>query len=427
MDEEKDLAKEKQKQVKETEKYYKNVSLELEKIRLNNVVIEEKHIKEQDSKKDEIKDTVEYGILIKFKGEDIKIASIDKEGNLITNNEILKDEKYDDKDKKNLGDMLNLLGLEKDKVDLSKLKEQLKEMEAMTKEEYEKYKEEQEKEKVDDENTIKDKGEDQKGKDKELAEKEREGEEKVIAQRMNIDSKKVCKIRRDSQFFKNYPNVPKTAFFYLDGKDRMQAKYVDKDGSIKDLKGFSEIKERNTVVSLGNDGQNIKEERVYRVMTAKGLENQNQNIQDIRIAMYKDTYGYLRIETIQQGRNGEWEGKNIDTYGRERNTKKMNDIINERNKTPHVGAIAERHDQMKESGYSQDGIQLDELSKRRKMEEYIKDGYTPEEANKIYDYVTKEKMFEDDAKVRVCEESAEKNEKDDEKTPWGDAQGRRNH
>ena len=43
-------------------------------------------------------------------------------------------EKYTDEDRRKLGDMLNLLGLEQEKVDLNKLKAQLKEIEAKTKE-----------------------------------------------------------------------------------------------------------------------------------------------------------------------------------------------------------------------------------------------------------------------------------------------------
>ena len=95
----------------------------------------------------------------------------------------------------------------------------------------------------------------------------------------------------------------------------MHAEYIDKDGIIKELPGFDEIKDRDQVTRFGHDGEDVKSEMPYRVMTAEGLEDNNNNTQDVRIAIYKDTYGYLRIETIHQGRNGEWEGKNIDTYG----------------------------------------------------------------------------------------------------------------
>ena len=403
----KDLAVDMKKEQEQTEKYYENVRLKLSKISLDNVTIGEKNSQKQmeDGRQ---KDIVTYDVYIPFKGKNVHIATIDETGKLVPNEAILEDEKYSDEDKKKLGDMLNLLGLEQEKVNVDKLQEQLQELEAKTKEELEQEIEEKNR----DDETIKDKeNNEEKEEDdaEDLGESEKKGEEKVIAKRKHIDSKNVCKIRRDSQFYKNYPNVPKTAFFYLDENDRMHAEYIDKDGTIKELPGFNEIKDRSKVTSFGNDGQNIKEEMPYRVMTASGLEDKNTNTQDIRIAMYKDNYGYLKIETIHQGRNGEWEGKNIDTYGRDRNTAQMNRIIDEKNKTPQTGRIAERHEELKKTGYSVDGIQLDELSKKRKIDEYMNDGYTFEEANNIYEYVVGDlELTEEDAKVKVNEEREEK-------------------
>lgn len=430
MDEEKDLAQEMKKDLEESEqsKYYENVKLELEKTMLNASLIEEQHKKELENGKEN--EVVEYSIYIKFKGQDVKIATIDKEGKLIPNEAILEDEKFSDEDKAELGNMINKLGLEQGKVDLNKLKEQLKEIEAKTKEELE-----NEKNKDEEEKNIKDEVEDKEEENKEenedeekdVGQLEAEEEQNTIAKRKNIDEKNVCKIRRDSQFYINYPNIPKTAYFYLDENDRMCAEYIDKDGSIKELPGFTETKERDSVVSLGNDGEDIKRENPYKVMTAEGLEDANKNTQDVRIAMYKDGYGYLRIETIHQGRNGLWEGKNIDTVGRERNTGKMNKLIDEKHKAPQTGVIAQRENELKNSGFSENGLTLDEMSKKRKINEYVNDGYTQEEANKIYDYVVGNlQMKEEDAKTAV---TTERNEKEEEegRTPWGDAEDRRNN
>ena len=391
-------------------KYYENASLfrktkEKNNIILDNVLIEEKQVESKNGENDY---TVEYGIYIKFNGEDVLIANIDEEGKLIPNKELLNDDKYSDEDKRKLGDLINLLGFEKDNVDFEKLQEQLKEIESKTKEELE-----QEREEEKNKDSIKDEEKEDNEQDKEEEEEEKdagdiekEQEQKTLAKKKGIQPKNICKIRRDSQFYKNYPNIPKTAFFYLDDKDRIHAEYLDKDGQAQKLPGFEEIKDRTEVTRLGNDGQDVKEEIPYRVMTATGLEDKNHNPQDIRIAMYKDQYGYLKIETIHQGRNGEWEGKNIDIHGTDRNTERMNNLIDEKNKTPQTGVLAKRQEKLKTSGYSQDGLSIDEFSKQRKINEYMEDGYTFEESNKIYDYVVGElQLTEEDAKLKVNEES----------------------
>ena len=418
----KDLASDMKKEQEVKEKYYIGIKeLELNKIKLENVNLVEKTT--ENGQNDSI---VTYDIYMKLKdGVYVNIATINEEGKLIPNEDILNDDRFSDEDKKKLGDMLNLLGLEQEEVKLDKLQEQLKEIDAKTKEELE-----QEMEEKDRDDTIKDKekvekdredeGKDDEEDEKDLGEVEEEAEQKVIAKRKHINEKNVCKIRRDSQFYKNYPNIPKTAYFYLDENDRMHAEYIDKDGAIQELSGFNEIKDRTRVTSLGNDGQDVKENTPYRVMTAEGLEDSNRNTQDIRIAIYKDGYGYLRIETIHQGKNGEWEGKNIDTYGREQNTRQMNKLIDENNKTPTTGKIAERQEELKKSGYSQDGLSLDEFSKQRKITEYVRDGYTLDEANNIYDYVVGDlQLTEDEAKEKVNEEIEEKSKENNSRQSGG--------
>ena len=398
---EKDLAQELKK-----DKYYEDVVLPRKTKEKNNSILSNTLIEERNYEDENGKANVEYGVYIKFNGEDVLIANINEKGKLEPNMELLNDDKYSDEDKKKLGDMLNLLGLEKDNVDIEKLQEQLKEIEPKTKEEIE-----QEREMQKEKDSIKDEEQEQTDEEKEDDEKElgnaeQEKEQEVLAKKKGIKVNNICKIRRDSQFYKNYPNIPKTAYFYLDSKDRIHAEYLDKDGQAQKLPGFEEIKDRTEVTRLGNDGQNVREEIPYRVMTAKGLEDKNHNTQDIRIAMYKDQYGYLKIETIHQGRNGEWEGKNIDIHGTDRNTERMNNLIDEKNKTPQTGVLAKRQEELKTSGYSQDGLSLDEFSKQRKINEYMEDGYTFEESNKIYDYVVGElQLTEEDAKLKVNEES----------------------
>ncbi len=399
-----------------TEKYYINIKeLELNRIKLQNVNLVEKTT-EETNENGQTENVVTYDIYMKLKdGVYANVATINEEGRIIPNEDILDDDRFNDADKEKLGAVINQLKVEQQvKVKLDKLQEQLEGIEAKTKEEIE-----QEMEGKDRDDSIKDRDEtdkereeekDDKEEENDLREVEEEAEQKVIAKRKHIDEKNVCKIRRDSQFFKNYPNIPKTAYFYLDENDRMQAEYIDKDGQIQELSGFNEIKDKTKVTSFGKDGQDVKENTPYRVMSAEGLEDKNKNTQDVRIAIYKDNYGYLRIETIHQGRNGQWEGKNIDTYGRDRNTTRMNRMIDEKDRTPTTGKIAKRQEELKRSGFSQDGLSLDEFSKQRKITEYVRDGYTLEEANSIYDYVVGDlQLTEDKAKEKVNEEKSKAN------------------
>jgi len=184
--EEKDLTQDMKKEVIQTEKYYENIRLELNKIVLENVTIQEKNTKYIEN--DIQNEVTEYGIILNFNDEDVKIGTIDENGKIIPNYEILNDEKYTDEDKRKLGDMLNLLGLEQDEVDLSKIQEQLKEIDAKSKEENEKGKEDKKKEK-----SIKD-AED---KEQDGSEEEQENEEiddpekQEIAKKFDVNPKDV--------------------------------------------------------------------------------------------------------------------------------------------------------------------------------------------------------------------------------------------
>ena len=148
---EKDLAQELKK-----DKYYEDVVLPRKTKEKNNSILSNTLIEERNYEDENGKANVEYGVYIKFNGEDVLIANINEKGKLEPNMELLNDDKYSDEDKKKLGDMLNLLGLEKDNVDIEKLQEQLKEIEPKTKEEIE-----QEREKQKEKDSIKDEEQEQ--------------------------------------------------------------------------------------------------------------------------------------------------------------------------------------------------------------------------------------------------------------------------
>lgn len=436
-----DLAQDMKKDAIETEKYYENVNLELSKIRLENVMIEEKYRQEIEAETE--KDIVEYGVYIKFNDEDVKIATIDEEGILIPNVDILKDEKYSDEDRKKLGDMLNLLGLEKDKVDLSKLQEKLKDIEAKTKEEIERDKKQKDKD-----DSIKDKENEEK-EDEEKEDEEIENEEnnkdksdekeiERIAQKKHIATKNIFIIRKDSKLLKNYPQLKseKDLYFYRDNDGKIKAEYIDENGQTQPSKFFNEstTKLQENVVSLGQNGEEVKKEKPYQVMTTQGLANTNRNARDVRIACNIEQ-GYLEFEEIRLGTNGKWTGYGIEGRGREYNSKVIDKLSDTRTNKVRPEDVSDRYEAVENTPLADDNIHVQDLSPRKTIDRFIEEGYNKKEAIKIYNYIIGEKhLTEEAAKEKVNEEIMEKSKKENdrkneyaenEKTPWGDAESRR--
>lgn len=188
----KDLAQDMKEEQKHTEKYYEKVRLELSKIVLNNVTIGEKHEQKQADNGD-VEEVMSYEVFIDFKGESVPIATIDESGKLTPNESILQDERYSEEDRRKLGDMLNLLGLQKDEVNMEKLQEQLKTIEAKTKEELEQEKGEKTRE---EEETIKDDNERDEG---EKTEEREDIEKEKIAKKYNVNSKQVVHIDTEDE------------------------------------------------------------------------------------------------------------------------------------------------------------------------------------------------------------------------------------
>lgn len=421
--EERDLNQE----LKITKKYYEKVRLELSKIVLNNVTIEEKHT-DKINENGEEEHTLEYGVYMEFKGEKVKVAIIDESGKLTPNTEILEDKKYSPEEVEALGDMLNRLGLEQEEVDINKLQQQLKEIEAKTEKEFKQKDLEKEK---DEEESIKDEekeqSEEEDEKDKEDAEKEE------IAKKKHIPSKYIFILRPDSQFYKNYPQVPKTTYFYRDNDGKIKAEYIDENGQTKPSEFFNDSTTnlRENVVGLRDDGEPVKEEKPYQVMTTKGLTNTNRNARDIRIAVYIEN-GYMEFEETRLGTNGKWTGYGLEGKGRDYNSKVVNKMSNTNTNKVNPEDISDRYEEVENTGLADDGVQLEDLSPAKTIERFMEEGYNKEESIEIYNYmIGEEHLSEEIAKERVNNEIVEKIEKDErkvddnEKTPWDDAWQRR--
>lgn len=402
-------------------KYYEDCELQLgkNKLKVSIAEINEKMLSENE----ETKEIITYDIYMKYKGEDILIANINEDGKLKINKEEL--EKIDPENK------LGLLELgEDEKPDLSELKE----LDGKTEKELEQEKEDREKE---NEETSKDDNEEKNEYDEEeeeLEDKEAEEEKEEIARRKNISSKNIFILRPDSQFYENYPQVPKTTYFYRDNDGKIKAEYIDKNGNTKPSEHFNDstTNMREKVVGLGDNGEDIKEEEPYQVMTTKGLTNTNRNARDIRIAIYIEN-GYMEFEETRQGTNGKWTGYGLEGKGRDYNSHTVNELSNTKTNKVEPSDVSDRYDAVENTGLADDGVQLQDLSPIKTIERFMDEGYNKEESIDIYNYMIGEKQLsEEDAKEKVNEEIVEKIEKnereieeDNQKTPWGDAWNRR--
>lgn len=452
----KDLAQDMKNEVIETEKYYENVKLELSKIALDNVTIQEKHIKYSEDNVQ--RDVVEYGIFINFNDESIKIATIDETGKLIPNNEILADEKYTEEDKRKLGDMLNLLGLEQDKVELSKIKEQLKDIEAKTKEEFEQERKDKQKE-----DSIKD--DDKKQDDEEKDDEQEEiddAEKQEIAKTFNVDPKDVVHLDTSSEKItadENFSELVKWA----EGRSNVCV-VANKLGSIEKVvektdNGYEEVE--HNMQQIHGDYPNIDihlvgDDKINKIVPLKIYQIDSKTA----FATIRNEWGEL--ETIycrkQEGEEKYWgskvpefSGKNVrqmEYDQRELMSSKYHSSMDLVDKAEEFEKAKELDNRGVPSG--EEGIQVDEIhgnstQNYEKRKEYIKEdlykrkgiaekmkgampGYAnymdkkiDEQADKILKLMEENKDMEYEQAVEQTDKEGqreEENEVEEEKVPW---------
>lgn len=278
-----DRAKEEKQNENVSVKYYENANLKLGKniLRVSIAEITETFLDENSQEQTE----TTYDVYMKYDGQDVLIANIDEAGKLHVNKDTV--EKIDPENK------LGLLELgEQEKPDLSVLKE----LEGKTKEDLEKEIEEKERAKEKEGKAIEEDEPEQDEEEKEEDEKSDDEKTKEIAAKKHIPEKNVYRIRKDSQFFKNYPMVDKSTYFYRDVDGKMKAEYIDKEGHAVPSPYFkdSTTKVQNTVVSVGQDGQDIKEQRPYQSMRTEGL-SRDHGVREVRMSIYFEN-GYIDME-----------------------------------------------------------------------------------------------------------------------------------
>lgn len=374
----KDLAQDMRKEQEEIEKYYENVKLELSRIKLENVTIGEKHEQRQNDDGD-IEEFISYGVYIDFKGESILIATIDEEGKLTPNESILQDEKYNYEDRKKLGDMLNLLGLEQEEVDIDKLQEQLKDIEAKTKEELKQ-------EKNLEEESIKDEGKE------ELKEKEESDKEK-IAKKYNLNTNQIIHVDMNNEKITEDETFARLVK-WADGKEEIyvipgENEYTwETIGRKKGEEEFTKIEGANKQIYGKNPNitiQRIDDEKITKIKPLAMYEIDS----DTAIAIVKNEYGepeqlYCRKQEGEQKYWGtvipEVSKKNVtqldfDTrsFMSSKNTSEM-DLIKKEKELKKAQNLEERGVPSKE-----EGVQVYEIEGNRRQnmelvkEEVVKD------------------------------------------------------
>lgn len=398
-------------------KYFEDANLQLGKniLRVSIAEITEKFL---DDKSEEQTQTT-YEVYMKFAGEDVLIANIDADGTLRVNKETVQRIDPDNK--------LGLLELgDQEKPDLSVLKD----LEGKTKEDLEKELEEKGKER---EKGREEAGEEEAEDEKSEEEKDEDEKTEEIARTKNIPAKNIYRIRPDSQFFKNYPMVDKSTYFYRDNDGKMKAEYVDKNGRTVPSPYFKDSTTRLTdpVISVGTDGQNVKSQRPYQSIQTNGL-NRQYGVRDVRISIYFDG-GYINMEESRLGNDGKWVGYGIERTGRDYNSKQVNAMSDTTRKEDKSELVSGSFKKVEDTGFKEDGITMDELSPKKTLDRLMDEGYNKNEAARIINYmIGPEKMGEDKAKEIVNQEielEAQEKAKDDsdQKGPWDNARDRRGY
>lgn len=287
-------------------------------------------------------------------------------------------------------------------------------------------------------------GQEENGQEKTPEEEQKE----QIAKIKKVPSHSILMIRANSNFYKDHPNLEPNLYFYRDNQGVVRAEYIDSNGQPQPSKYFepSSTSLRQATISIGDDGKPVTKEVPYQTMKTKGLNNVDKDIRDIRINIKIDTYGYLDIEEARQGQNGDWLSHDVEVQGRSYNSHAVNATTSIRSRVADPDRQTAAYEKAAQTGLKEDGMEYSEIyliqHPTEFIESLIKEGYQKPEAVQIFDYmVSEEALSLEEAKEKVNEEIAQgkfkqeeqkehskamQGEKEEGRTPWGDAEDRRN-
>ena len=274
--------------------------------------------------------------------------------------------------------------------------------------------------------------EEEKGNQEETNRKREEENRQIeeIAKQKGIPTNNVLKVRADSNFYKNHPELEEepNLYFYRDEDGKIKAEYIDEKGIAQPSKYFEESTTAlsEQTVDLGQDGNPVKKEVPYQTMKTN-LNGNDEDIKAVRINI-EIVQGYLIVKESRLGKNGKWESHEIEVMGRDYNSKEINDVTSTR-----IGGEADpsrttdAYEKVEETSMSNDGVQMEEMQEYREslINKFIDEGYNREEATKIYNYMIEKgwNLTEEQAKDKVNEEIKEKNEIDNNTEREGRTQG----
>lgn len=231
-----------------------------------------------------------------------------------------------------------------------------------------------------------------------------------IAKEKGIPVNSIVFVRNDSFLYKNHPELERNMFFYRDENGVVRAEYIDEKGNIKESEYIDNSKSyMRKVVSMGKDGENIEEEMPYQFMTSS-IKSKGSNVREIGFSV-NINMGYLEIDEARLGANGEWTSHEIEMQGRKYNSQQINEQTDLRYKSSNPDEISNGYERVKDTGFAEDGIQLDELDPEVIISRLIDEGYQRDEAIDIINYmIGEEQLTEEKAKERVNEKIKERRE-----------------
>ena len=231
-----------------------------------------------------------------------------------------------------------------------------------------------------------------------------------IAKRKQIPLSQIYIVREDANLYEDHPILKKeeeNLFFYRNENGVVQAEYYDeKTGQMKPSKyikpSTTDIRKE---VSIGKDGKKVEREVPYQTMYTQGLNRDNTHVRDIRFSV-NIHWGELEINESRQGTNGEWSSHEVEMEGKDYNTKKVEELTQNRTKSSNPDKISESFEKVEDTGLKEDGIQIEEMTEPEKViQKFIDEGYQRKEAIQILNYmIGEEKLTEKQAKERVNEE-----------------------
>ncbi len=231
-----------------------------------------------------------------------------------------------------------------------------------------------------------------------------------IAKRKQIPTSQIRVVKENANLYEDHPILKQQEnhlFFYKDQDGIIRAEYYDeKTNQIKPSQLIKpSITEIRKEVSIGKDGKKVEREIPYQTMYTQGLNRDNAYVRDIRFSV-NIHWGELEINESRQGTNGEWSSHEIEMEGKDDNTKKVEQLTQNKTKSNNPDKISESFERVEDTGLKEEGIQIEEMTEPQKIiQKFMEEGYQRKEAIHILNYmIGEEKLTEKQAKERVNEE-----------------------